>query len=35
VYYEGGRHNDICTSSTQYRDEVQKMVTFLRGHLRE
>jgi dipeptidyl aminopeptidase/acylaminoacyl peptidase len=35
VYYEGGRHNDIFTSSTQYRDEVQKMVTFLRRHLRE
>jgi dipeptidyl aminopeptidase/acylaminoacyl peptidase len=35
VYYEGGRHNDIFTSSTQYRDEVQKMLTFLRRHLRE
>ena len=35
VYYEGGRHNDIFASSTQYRDEVQKMVTFLRRHLRE
>jgi dipeptidyl aminopeptidase/acylaminoacyl peptidase len=35
VYYEGGRHNDIFTSSAQYRDEVQKMVTFLRHHLRE
>jgi dipeptidyl aminopeptidase/acylaminoacyl peptidase len=35
VYYEGGRHNDIFTSATQYRDEVQKMVTFLRRHLRE
>ena len=35
VYYEGGRHNDIFTSSTQYRDEVQKMVTFLRRHLHE
>lgn len=34
-YYEGGRHNDIFTSSTQYRDEVQKMLTFLRRHLRE
>src|SRR5262245_17967549 len=33
VYYEGGRHNDIFTSSTQYRDEVQKMLTFLRHHL--
>ena len=35
VYYEGGRHNDIFASSTQYRDEVQKMVTFLRRHLHE
>jgi dipeptidyl aminopeptidase/acylaminoacyl peptidase len=35
VYYEGGRHNDIFTSSTQYSDEVQKMVTFLVRHLRE
>jgi len=35
VYYEGGRHNDIFASSTQYRDEVQKMVTYLRRHLRE
>jgi dipeptidyl aminopeptidase/acylaminoacyl peptidase len=35
VYYEGGRHNDIFTSSTQYRDEVQKMLTFLRRNLRE
>jgi dipeptidyl aminopeptidase/acylaminoacyl peptidase len=35
VYYEGGRHNDIFTSSTQYRDEVQKMLTFLRRHLHE
>lgn len=34
-YYEGGRHNDIFISSTQYRDEVQKMLTFLRRHLRQ
>ena len=33
VYYEAGRHNDIFVSATQYRDEVQKMVTFLRRHL--
>jgi len=35
VYYEGGQHNGIFSSQTQYRDEVQKMVTFLRRHLRE
>jgi dipeptidyl aminopeptidase/acylaminoacyl peptidase len=35
VYYEGGRHNDIFTSSAQYGDEVQKMVAFLRRHFRE
>jgi len=34
-YYEGGRHNDIFTNSTQYRDEVQKMLAFLRRHLRQ
>lgn len=34
VYYEGGRHNDIFTSSTQYRDEVQRMLAFLLRHLR-
>ena len=33
VYYEGGRHNDIFTSPTQYRDEVQKMLAFLRRYL--
>ncbi len=33
VYYEGARHNDILTSSTQHRDEVQKMLTFLRRYL--
>jgi len=35
VYYEGGRHNDIFTSSAQYSDEVEKMVAFLRRHFRE
>ena len=35
VYYEGGRHNDIFSSPTQYRDEVQRMLTFLRRHLGE
>ena len=35
VYYEGGRHNDIFTSSTQYRDEIQKMLTFLHRYLHE
>jgi hypothetical protein len=34
MYYEGGRHNDIFTSSTQYRDEVQRMLVFLLRHLR-
>jgi len=34
VYYEGGRHNDIFTISTQYRDEVQRMLAFLLRHLR-
>jgi dipeptidyl aminopeptidase/acylaminoacyl peptidase len=34
VYYEGGRHNDIFTSSTQHRDEVQRMLAFLLRHLR-
>ena len=34
VYYEGGRHNDIFSSSTQYRDEVQRMLAFLLRHLR-
>jgi dienelactone hydrolase len=34
VYYEGGRHNDIFTSSTQYRDEVQQILAFLLRHLR-
>jgi dipeptidyl aminopeptidase/acylaminoacyl peptidase len=35
VYYEGGRHNDIFSSSTQYRDEVRQMLTFLLRHLGE
>jgi carboxymethylenebutenolidase len=35
VYYEGGRHNDIFSSPTQYRDEVQQMLTFLRRNLGE
>jgi dipeptidyl aminopeptidase/acylaminoacyl peptidase len=35
VYYEGGRHNDIFSSSTQYRDEVQRMLAFLLRHLRD
>jgi dipeptidyl aminopeptidase/acylaminoacyl peptidase len=35
VYYEGGRHNDIFSSPTQYRDEVQRMLTFLRRYLGE
>ena len=35
VYYEGGRHNDIFSSSTQYRDEVQQMLAFLQRHLRD
>ena len=35
VYYEGGRHNDIFSSPIQYRDEVQRMLTFLRRYLGE
>jgi dipeptidyl aminopeptidase/acylaminoacyl peptidase len=34
VYYEGGRHNDLFTSSTQYRAEVQQILAFLLRHLR-
>jgi dienelactone hydrolase len=34
VYYAGGRHNGIFTSSTQHRDEVQRMLAFLLRHLR-
>ena len=33
VYYDGGRHNDIFASPTQYRDEVQQMLKFLHRHL--
>ena len=33
VYYEGGRHNDIFASSTQYRDEVERILAFLLRHL--
>jgi dienelactone hydrolase len=35
VYYEGGRHNDIFSSSTQYRDELQRIQAFLLRHLRD
>lgn len=35
VYYEGGRHNDIFSSSAQYRDEVQRMRVFFQRHLRD
>jgi dipeptidyl aminopeptidase/acylaminoacyl peptidase len=35
MYYEGGRHNDIFSSSTQYRDEVQRMLAFLLRNLRD
>jgi len=35
VYYDGGRHNDIFSSSTQYRDELQRMQAFLLRHLRD
>lgn len=34
MYYEGGGHNSIFTSSTQYDDEVQRMVAFFQRHLR-
>jgi len=34
MYYEGGRHNGIFSSPTQYRDEVQRMLVFLLRHLR-
>lgn len=34
VYYEGGRHNGIFEDSAQYRDEIQRMLVFLRRHLR-
>ncbi|MFN2399507.1 MAG: dienelactone hydrolase family protein [Gemmatimonadaceae bacterium] len=32
-YYEGGGHNGIFTSATQYDDEVQRMTAFLKRHL--
>jgi dienelactone hydrolase len=35
VYYEGGRHNDLFSSPTQYRDELQRMLAFLLRHLRD
>jgi len=35
MYYEDGRHNGIFDSSTQYRDEVQRMLAFLLHHLRD
>jgi len=33
VYYDGGRHNDIFASPTQYNDTVQHMLKFLRRHV--
>lgn len=33
-YYEAGRHNGIFTNSTQYDDEVKRIVAFLSRHLR-
>lgn len=33
MYYEGGQHNGILSSSTQHDDEVQRIVTFLRRYL--
>ena len=33
VYYEGGRHNDLFSSPTQYRDEVSRILAFLLHHL--
>ncbi len=35
VYYEGGRHNDIFSNPTQYRDEVQRVLAFLLHRLRD
>jgi hypothetical protein len=35
VYEVGGRHNVSFSSPTQYRDEVQQMLTFLRRYLGE
>ena len=34
MYYEKGGHNSIFTSSAQYDDELQRMLAFLRRHLR-
>jgi len=34
MYYEGGGHNGIFTSPTQYDDEVKRIVAFLRRCLR-
>ena len=34
VYYDGGRHNGIFSDPAQYRDEVQRMLAFLRRYLR-
>lgn len=33
VYYEGGGHNGLFASPTQYEDEVRRMTEFLRQHL--
>jgi dipeptidyl aminopeptidase/acylaminoacyl peptidase len=33
VYYEGGRHNSIFSSSNQRHDEVQHMLAFFQCHL--
>src|SRR5262249_52174016 len=35
VYYDGGRHNDIFSSWTESRDELQRMRAFLLRHLRD
>jgi len=34
-YYEGGGHNGLFASATQYDDEVQRMTAFLRQYLFE
>jgi dienelactone hydrolase len=33
VYYDGGGHNGLFASPTQYEDEVRRMAAFLRHHL--
>jgi dipeptidyl aminopeptidase/acylaminoacyl peptidase len=33
VYYEGGGHETIFTSRTQYEDALQRMAAFLRHRL--